>query len=256
LEESRTACPLLLLTPTDASTFKDVEATPGRVMMKRFLFLAAVILGVAARPASASSITVTSDTVFSVYWLNTTTNPDLSGSAVFTIGGFTATGFDLTISNVTNTTAPTPDINARLVSFGFNLAPDFLTSNAVDGSVFDWGFNKNFPNFGTIEVCAFAGSQCASGSPTGLTPGQTQSGTMSVHFTGDTSNGVTFSPIPVKFTTTPFSSLEFDGCIGPCGGTTEELVTPAAVPEPASLVLFGTGLAGVAAVIRRKARRA
>jgi hypothetical protein len=221
--------------------------------MKRTLLLATFALAamvMAARPASASSITVTGNTTFTVYWLSTLTTPNLSGNATFTISGFSSTGFDLAVANITNTTAPTPDINARLVSFGFDLAPDFTTSNAVNGSVFDWGFNSSFPNFGTIEVCAKAGSQCASGSPTGLAPGQSQVAPMTIHFTGDTTNGVTFFPIPVKFTTTPFSSLEFDSCTGPC---TQQLTS---TPEPASLVLFGTGLVGMAAMIRRRARKA
>ena len=72
--------------------------------MKRFVVFGAAMLALMARPAYATSITVTDNTSFTVNWLNTVTNPDLSGSARFTISNFTADGFDLLVDQIMNTT--------------------------------------------------------------------------------------------------------------------------------------------------------
>src|SRR3954467_14063085 len=92
-------------------------STEGVSQMKRIAFLSLMALGLMVRPAFATSILVTGNTSFTVNWLNVATNPDLAGSARFTITGFSATGFNLTVDQITNSTASSPDIGARLVSF-------------------------------------------------------------------------------------------------------------------------------------------
>ena len=201
-----------------------------------------------ARPASATSILVTSNTQFTVNWLSTATIPDLEGSARFTITNFSAAGFDLTIDLITNSTALTPNIGARLVSFGFGLSPNYTSySNAVNGSTFSWGFS-NFPAFGQVDVCGYAGQNCAGGGNAGLHPGQTMAGSMSIHFNGNFASGVTIAPIPVKFQTR-IGSFQFDGCIEGDPACDPNLPP---VPEPGTLVLMGLGLVGTAAMLRRK----
>jgi len=208
-----------------------------------------------ASPSWASSITVTGNTSFTVFWLYTPTNPDLAGQARFTVTNFTTSGFDLTVDQVANTMATSPDINARLVSFGFGLTPDATSfTSAVNGSVFSWG-TTNFPGFQTVDICAFAGINCAGGSNAGLNQGQSQTGSMSIHVNGAFTNGVTFSPIAAKFQT-DVGSFELDSCVGSAGSCGTPTVNIEATPEPASLVLFGTGLAGLAVALRRRARNA
>jgi hypothetical protein len=225
--------------------------------MKRFVFLATMLFALVARPAFATSILVTGNTSFTVNWLNTTTNPDLSATATFTVTNFTTTGFDLKIDQISNTTPTTPNINARMISFGFGLGPNFTSySNAVNGSTFNWGFS-NFPSFGAVDACAYSGSNCAGGGNGGLTPGQSMAGSMTIHFNGPFSNGVTFSPIPVKIQTAN-GSYEFDGCV--VGDTNCDVQynpnSVAAVPEPASMVLLAPFIFLGAAPLRRPRRKA
>lgn len=190
------------------------------------------------RPASATSISVSGDAVFTVNWLYTATNPDLSGSARFTISNFAATGFDLTIDQIENTTDTSLDIGARLTSFGLGLTPDVTGHSAiVDGDVFSWGFS-NFPGFQQVDLCAAAGNNCAGGGHFGLNQGQSTAASdfMSIHVDGNFASGVTFSPVPVKFQTRA-GSYEFDA------SSFSEPDPPAPVPEPTTLLMLGSGLA-------------
>ena len=209
----------------------------------RSLAFAAVLAAAlaSARPVAAATIFVDGNTSFAVDWLYTATNPDLAGSALFTISGWSDNSFTLTISNIANSTATSPNIGARLVSFGFGLDSDATYSNIVNGSLFGFGFS-NFPGFQAVDVCAFAGNNCAGGGNAGLSAGQTSSDILSMLISGSFGEGVTFSPIPVKFQTA-IGSFEFDS-------TTPN--TP--VPEPATLFLFGTGLVAAGYTARKLLR--
>jgi hypothetical protein len=200
--------------------------------------------------ASATSILVNGNTQFTVNWFSDVTSPPLEGSARFTIGNFSATGFDLTIDLITNSTSSTPNIGARLTSFGFGLSPNFTSySSVVNGVTYSWGFS-NFPAFGQVDVCGFGGQNCAGGGNGGLRPGQTMPGSMSIHFTGDFANGVTIAPIPVKFQTR-VGSFQFDGCVE--GDPSCDPNLPL-VPEPGTFALVGLGIAAVALRLKRRRR--
>lgn len=222
----------------------------------KFGFGAAVLgcLLAMPRPAAATSIVVSGDTVFTVTWLYTATNPDLAGSARFTISNWTGSSFDLAIDQIRNTTALTPNINARLTSFGFGLDPDATSFGAyTNGSDFSWGFS-NFPAFQTVDICASSGNGCAGGSSGGLNQGESSTDVMRLTINGSFASGVTFAPIPVKFQTDP-ASYEFDASTITVCTTCNEELPPDEAPEPGTLVLLGTGFVAVAVGLRRRFAR-
>src|SRR5262245_42279283 len=135
------------------------------------LGLVAIVETMSALPASAAPILVTGNTSFTVDWLDTQTNPDLAGSATFTVTNWSSSGFDLAVGNIANTMPASPNINARLVSFGIGLTSDATAfSNVIDGDVFSWGFT-NFPGYQKVVVCGYAGNNCSGGGNGGLAQG-------------------------------------------------------------------------------------
>ena len=219
--------------------------------MKLFsvLGLVAILETVSALPASATSILITGNTSFTVDWLNPQTTPDLTGSATFTITNWSGSGFVLAVSDIENTMPASPNINARLTSFGFGLTPNASGfTNIVDGDIFSWGFS-NFPGFQEVDVCGYSGNNCAGGGNGGLSQGTSTlpGDIMSITVLGSFANGVTFDPVAARFQTS-VGSFEFDSSLR-CQG---ENCTPTPVPEPASLTLVVSGLILAAARYRRR----
>jgi hypothetical protein len=225
-------------------------------MIRRLaIFLLFVSVIAFSAPAEASPIYVTGDTTFTISWQYTPTTPDLSAEATFKITGWTGAYFDLAITNIKNTTATSPDIKARFTAFGFGLTPDAESIGSVVPGVYfthvDFG---DIPSYKAVDICAWSGPNCQGGAGEGLGQGSLLTDSVSMRVYGGFGQGVTFYPFAVKFQT-ELDSYEFGGS-GECkpGDPNCELL-PDVVPEPASMVLFGTGLIAAASVRRFRRKK-
>lgn len=203
--------------------------------MIRRLRLFAAVAAVLAFGTAARADTVTFQGAFGAS--GTVSNFTLSGNTfTFTLtntasaGRITALGFDLT--------GDRPD-TFQLVgaSNGFTIAQDVAVQA---GAVTSAGTNQ-----GVFDVALLTGGNFGSGPGNGgIAPGQSVTFVITGDFSGMTAQQIAES-----------ISLRFKS-LGPGGGQSAVAEpVPNPVPEPMTLILLGTGLAGVAARARRRVGR-
>ena len=223
--------------------------------IRRLLFAAAslAVLTFASVSARADTVTIVGvDTgQFSTAFVNCTYTPNANP----------ATGGTLTFT-ITNTSAVTqPGSTSTITAIGFDLPPignaspsglngftgmqtgavppgtsSFTFSDADLGNV-PHGFNTAVLDFGFITGSNFSGGTVS----LGLLPGESASFTVSgAGFAGFTEEQIC-DAIFVRFQNVNFGQ-----------GSDVGVSTQQPIPEPTTMLLLGTGLAGIAAKVRRR----
>jgi hypothetical protein len=195
-------------------------------MFRKALLTVAAIMAVAVLNSTAKADSITLQQGESTTFNFIVTGPAYAGAsatATVTLSG------DQLILSVTNTST---DTNVRLKGIGLNTSPNLSLSNfTATGGMSGFSFSSGGGGLGNMEAIA-----SSTGNNT-LNAGQT--GTV-VFTLNSTPQSLTIDQIIVHLIALPNDrSVKVTG-------------TPGSVPEPMTMLLFGTGLAGIAARARRR----
>ncbi len=175
----------------------------------------------------------------------------LTAGIMFTLTGVTPTSFTFDYAVANTSTAPIT--GSRVSGFGFNVDPTISGASST-GTFATVGKDANVPNIGTVDVCFKGGggtNSCAGGGGGGVSLGDgPATGSLTLIFASPLDT-ITLSDFFTRYQSIAgaggVTSAVGSGTVGTPGGT------PAPVPEPSLMLLFGSGALALAFYRRRRA---
>lgn len=188
-------------------------------------------------PARADAVTLNAG---SSATFNYTSTFGAAGQATATFA-LSSDGKTLTVSLLNTSTTDT-----FLSGIGFNTSPDLATTAATFSGL-PSGANWSFTNNGGGGIGNFEAGAYGNGNNNRLKPGE--GGKLTLTLSSPLTNGITLDVTMIHLTSLPDGSSEKPVGVRVGGGTPPP--PPAEVPEPATMLLLGSGLAALAGLRKR-----